>query len=218
MWTLLVIHSGNIFELLFLFQELGLICIDHIYRYGIDMVSTKPWILQEREKCKVMKGCEDQTSTLTNRQTWQLWDRPENQSFKVHEMKWKPLSHVRLFATPWTVQSMEFSWPEHWSGSLFPSPGDLPNPGIKPRSPAFQADSLQAEPPGKGIDEKLLSWRRQCLCSFIDSTCLWNISWPLSRCVALSCPLNNVDMSYQWRQWLRTVPGKFFLSSFLAIN
>ena len=41
---------------------------------------------------------------------------------------------------------MEFSGPEDWSGQLFPSPGDLPNPGIKPRSPTLQADSLPAEP------------------------------------------------------------------------
>ena len=44
---------------------------------------------------------------------------------------------------------MEFSRPEYWSGQPFPSPGDLPNPGIKPRSPVLQADSLPAEPPGK---------------------------------------------------------------------
>ena len=42
---------------------------------------------------------------------------------------------------------MEFSRPEYWSGS--PSPGDLPNPGIEPRSPALQADSLPTEPQGK---------------------------------------------------------------------
>ena len=41
---------------------------------------------------------------------------------------------------------MEFSKPESWSGQPFPSPGDLPNAGIKPRSPALQADSLPAEP------------------------------------------------------------------------
>ena len=45
---------------------------------------------------------------------------------------------------------MEFSRPEYWSGQPFPSPGDLPNPGIEPRSPALQADSLPAEPPGVG--------------------------------------------------------------------
>ena len=58
-----------------------------------------------------------------------------------------------LFATPWTVAcqaplSMEFSRQEYWSEYPFPSPGDLPNPGIKPRSPALQADSLPSEPQG----------------------------------------------------------------------
>ena len=47
------------------------------------------------------------------------------------------------------IQSVEFSRPECWSGQLFPSPGDLLSPGIEPRSPALQADSLPAEPPGK---------------------------------------------------------------------
>ena len=59
----------------------------------------------------------------------------------------KSLSRVRLFATPWTVAlwaplSMGFSRQEYWSGLPFPSPGDLPNPGIEPRSPALQADAL----------------------------------------------------------------------------
>ena len=52
-------------------------------------------------------------------------------------------------ATPWTIQSMEFSRPEYWSGWPFHSPGDLPNTGIKPRSPSSQVDSLPAEPQGK---------------------------------------------------------------------
>ena len=63
--------------------------------------------------------------------------------------RWKLLSRVRLFATPWTTESMEFSRPEYWSGYPFPSPGDLSNPGIEPRSPTLQADSLPAEPQGK---------------------------------------------------------------------
>ena len=42
-------------------------------------------------------------------------------------------------------------WPEYWSGESFPSPGDLPNPEIEPRSPALQADSLPAEPQGKHL-------------------------------------------------------------------
>ena len=45
--------------------------------------------------------------------------------------------------------SMEFSRQEYWSGLPFPSPGDLPDPGIEPRSPALQADSLPSEPLGK---------------------------------------------------------------------
>ena len=66
----------------------------------------------------------------------------------------KSLSRVQLFGTPWTVayqapQSMEFSRQEYWSGLPFPSPGDLSNPGIKPGSPALQADALTSEPPGK---------------------------------------------------------------------
>ena len=44
---------------------------------------------------------------------------------------------------------MKFSKAEYWSGLPFPSPGDLPDPGVKPRSPALQADSLPAEPQGK---------------------------------------------------------------------
>ena len=88
-------------------------------------------------------------------------------------VKWKLLSHVRLFVThelygcgglvsrsyqtlvtPWTVAcqaplSMGFSRQEYWSGLPFPSPGDLPNPGMEPRSPLLQVDSLPAEPQGK---------------------------------------------------------------------
>ena len=47
------------------------------------------------------------------------------------------------------MKPMEFSRPEYWSGLSCPPPGDLPNQGIKPRSPALQVDSLPAEPPGK---------------------------------------------------------------------
>ena len=69
-------------------------------------------------------------------------------------VKVKSLSRVRLFATPGTAAyqappSMGFSRQEYWSGSPFPSPGDLPNPGIKPRSPTLQAGALTSEPPGK---------------------------------------------------------------------
>ena len=57
---------------------------------------------------------------------------------------------------PWTRAlqaplSMGFSRPEYWSGLPCPSPGDLPDPGIKPMSPASQADSLSSEPQGKPL-------------------------------------------------------------------
>ena len=68
----------------------------------------------------------------------------------------KSLNYVQLFATPWAVAyqaplSMGFSRQEYWSGLSFPSPGDLPNPGIEPGSPALQADALPSEPLGKPI-------------------------------------------------------------------
>ena len=50
--------------------------------------------------------------------------------------------------------SMGFSRQEYWSGLPFPSPGDLPDPGIEPRSPALQADALTSEPPGKPFIRK----------------------------------------------------------------
>ena len=65
----------------------------------------------------------------------------------------KSFSHVRLFATPWTVAcqaspSVGFFRQEYWSRFPFLSPGDYPNPGIKPGSLTLQADSLLSEPQG----------------------------------------------------------------------
>ena len=75
---------------------------------------------------------------------------------RITERKKKVKSHsrVRFFATPWTVAhqappSLGFSRQEYWSGLPFPSPRDLPDPAIKPRSPELQADALPPEPPGK---------------------------------------------------------------------
>ena len=60
----------------------------------------------------------------------------------ISESEVKSLSRDQLFATPWTVdyqdpQSMGFSRQEYWSGLPFPSPGDLPDPGIEPGSPTL---------------------------------------------------------------------------------
>ena len=73
--------------------------------------------------------------------------------FKWYQCNVSSLSCVQLFVTPWTVAyqappSMEFSRQEYWSGVPFPSPGDLPDPGIEPGSPALQADALPSKPPG----------------------------------------------------------------------
>ena len=73
----------------------------------------------------------------------------------VHEMgEVKSLSRIRLLATPWTAASqappsMGFSRQEYWSGAPLPSPGDLPDSGIEPGSPALQADALPSKSPGK---------------------------------------------------------------------
>ena len=87
---------------------------------------------------------------------WQLY------SFLLwSEVTWSRLSCVPVFVTPRTIAcqappSMGFSRQEYWSGLPFPSPGDLPNPGIEPRSPALQADSLPSEPPGKSYVKWML--------------------------------------------------------------
>ena len=82
-------------------------------------------------------------------------DGQGNVSSLLFKVKMKSLS-VRLFVTLWTVAyhaspSMGFSRQEYWSGLPFPSPGNLPDPGIEPRSPALEADTLTSEPPGKTV-------------------------------------------------------------------
>ena len=73
----------------------------------------------------------------------------------------KSLSHFRLFAAPWIVAyqappSMGFSRQECWSGLPFPSPGDLPDPGIEPGSPTLQADALS-----KADNDKPITGRKK---------------------------------------------------------
>ena len=80
------------------------------------------------------------------------------------------LSHVRLFATPWTVVhqaplSMKFSKQEYWSGLPFPIPGDLSNLGIEPASPALQVSSLPLSHQGS----PLIKMNCCCCCSVAES-------------------------------------------------
>ena len=66
---------------------------------------------------------------------------------------------------PMAPLPMGFSIQEHWSGLPFPSPGDLPNPGVEPGSPTLQADSLLSEPQGSRFP-----WLGCCAC--------WNLQGP----------------------------------------
>ena len=75
------------------------------------------------------------------------------QSIRPLKAKVKSLSRIQLFVTPWTIAhqappSMGFSRQEYWSELPVPSPGDLSDPGIEPRSLALRAEVLTSEPPG----------------------------------------------------------------------
>ena len=112
--------------------------------------------------------------------------------------KWevKSLSRVQLFATPWTVAyqappSMGFSGQEYWSGWPFPSPGDLPDPGIESGTPAFQAEALTSEPPGKSY-RKVTSTRKPS-----------QTHSPSFSHSVLSLPPESTDVWIPgWRSWL----------------
>ena len=89
------------------------------------------------------------------------------------------------FVTPWTVArqaplSMGLPRQEYWSGLPFPSPGDLPNPGFEPGSPACQADSLPTELRGKLQNTLLI-----CLAALSLSCCTWDTEQ--ARSVAVAC-------------------------------
>ena len=79
---------------------------------------------------------------------------PSSDIYSVCLLKWSEVAQsCPTLCDPWTVAhqallSMGFSRQKYWSELPFPSPGDLPNPGIEPRSPALEADTLTSEPPG----------------------------------------------------------------------
>jgi len=105
--------------------------------------------------------------------------------------------------------SMGFSRQEYWSGLPFPSPGDLPNPGIEPRPPAWQTDSLPSEPPGKPINRNV-SFTQSCLTLTTSLTVAHQV--PLSmgfpRTVAIF-----YSRGSSWlrdRTWVSCIAGRFF--------
>ena len=111
-----------------------------IFKYLIKIVS-KPRELQSKWSRK--------TQNAQNKQKKLFWKKSLSVSLVVLIAQSCP-----TLRPPWTVArqaplSLGFSRPECWSGLPFPSPGNLPDPGIEPRSPALLADSLLSEPPGK---------------------------------------------------------------------
>ena len=121
------------------------------------------WLLGKMVDSKIgAEGVQEQCALVLKskeglREQWGYVKRTEEPAWRGSHWSSEPVklpNHVQLFATPWTIASqappsMEFSRQAYWSGLPFPSPGDLPHPGIEPRSPTLQADALLSEPPGK---------------------------------------------------------------------
>ena len=120
-----------------------------------------------------------------------------NRLLGLESWMWKLLSHVQRLVTPWTLQSMEFSRPEYWSGLHFLTPGDLPNPGIKPRYPTLKADSAPAEPPGKPKNHRVGS-----LSLLQQSFPTQELNWCLQLCrqnLSQLSYLENPEVDQKWR-------------------
>ena len=145
------------------------------------------------------------------------------------KVKVKSLSRVGLFATLWTIAhqallSMGFSRQDYWSGLPFPSPGDLPDPGIEPRSPALEADALTSEPPGRQwmwqrekMKRVLISLRKNvmdpdnihngcvCLQRFASLSLQWKIldlsETGFEECVFQFASLNDIWGLPRWLSW-----------------
>ena len=106
----------------------------------------------------------------------------------------KSLSRVRLFATPWTVAyqaplSMRFSRQGYWNGLPFPSPGDLPNPGIEPKCPALQADSLPTKLQGNIVTIRWFINGKRFKCMFYIHIVSVSHSVMLTLCDPMDCSL-----------------------------
>ena len=126
------------------------------------------------------------------------------------------LSRVWLFETTWTAArqaplSMEFSRTEYWSGLPFPPPGVLPNPGIEPRSPALQADSLLL---GKPLAHTLWDpkWIRT-ICLFSGSWTVWVIYDPQQPLTLLM-----LKQGVKVLQWDQHSIKPFIISSSLSLS
>ena len=109
--------------------------------HGILQARILEWVAISFSRGSSQARDRTQVSRIAGRR-FNLWATREAQK----KVKVKSLSRVQLFVTPWIAAhqaplSMGFSMQEYWSGLPFPSPGDLPDPGIKPRSRALQPDA-----------------------------------------------------------------------------
>ena len=130
------------------------------------------WLKAESISSKIRKQDKDAYSCrFYSAQFWNFLPQQSDKRKKgingiqIGRSEVKSLSHVQLFVTPWTVAyqapPMGFSRQEYWSGLSFPSPEDLPHPGIEPWSPALQTDTLPSEPPDwKGRSKTVTVCRR----------------------------------------------------------
>ena len=107
-------------------------------------------------------------------------------------------------------QSMGFSRQVYWNGLTFPSPGDLPNPGIKPRSPALQADALQSEPPGKPLKKVKVAQSCLTLCEPMDYTVHGTLQARILEWVVLS--FSRGSSQHRYRTQVSHIAGRFFTS------
>ena len=146
----------------------------------------------------------------------------------------KSLSRVWLFVASWTVAyqdppSMGFSRQENWSGLPFPSPGDLPNPGVEPRSPALQADALPSKPPGKSfhwlkvLPKSCFKWLGQITSLYFVHPCStrlnlslaisnqWTEAWKYFLLMQKTCGLL-IAKKKKRAEWFRGKWLKFYLS------
>ena len=110
---------------------------------------------------------------------------PNRLAVEESEAKLNLLSRVWLFATPWTIQPVEFSCLQSWSGQPFPAPGYLPDPGIEPRPSALREDPLPAEPPGKQSKIRLYSLLQE----IPETLCLMELTFEQISLQSQNCRL-----------------------------